>query len=92
MAATTRPLTLPPGPLATELASLTDTLARCQYRLVGASADFADSNEWVIAGSPTAAHYLAGLADVEVCKSPHRRGAAILCKEFCGNCVSVKSH
>ena len=59
--------TRPPGPLAQELSTLTEALARCQYRLVGASADFADSDEWVAAGSPTAAHYLAELADVEVC-------------------------
>lgn len=63
----TTPRTRPPGPLATELATLTDTLARCQWRIVCASADFADSHEWASAGSPTAAHYLADLADIEVC-------------------------
>ena len=63
----TTPRTRPPGPIATELATLTDTLARCQWRIVYASAAFADSDEWVAAGAPTPAHYLAGLADVEVC-------------------------
>ena len=63
----TTPRTRPPGPIATELATLTDTLARCQWRIVCASAAFADSDEWVAAGAPTPAHYLAGLADVEVC-------------------------
>ena len=63
----TTPRTRPPGPIATELATLTDTLARCPWRIVCASAAFADSEEWVAAGAPTPAHYLAGLADVEVC-------------------------
>ena len=31
------------------------------------AAEFADSHEWVIAGSPTPAHWLAHTADVEVC-------------------------
>lgn len=55
------------GPLASELVSITDTLARGQFRLVTAAAAFADSHEWIIAGSPTAAHWLAAVADVEVC-------------------------
>ena len=55
------------GSLAEELVGLVEVLAVSQYRLVCASADFADSDEWVQAGSPTAAHWLADVADVEVC-------------------------
>jgi hypothetical protein len=66
--------TRPPGPIAAELGDLTDVLARCQYPVVGASADAdsdydsdsdSDSDEWIAAGAPTAVHYLAGLADIE---------------------------
>lgn len=41
--------------------------ARGQHQLVALAAEFADSDEWVVAGSPTAAHFLAGVADVEIC-------------------------
>ncbi len=56
-----------PGPLATELGQVAETWARSQHRLVVLAARFADSHEWVLAGSPTAAHWLAATADVEVC-------------------------
>ncbi|MCP3912345.1 MAG: DUF222 domain-containing protein [Actinomycetia bacterium] len=44
---------------------LSGTLARCQHQLVKAAAEFAESAEWLLAGSPTAAGWLAGVADVE---------------------------
>ncbi|MDH3706412.1 MAG: HNH endonuclease [Acidimicrobiia bacterium] len=56
-----------PGPLAAQLHQVADTWARSQHRLVMLAARFADSHEWVVAGSPTAAHWLASTADVEVC-------------------------
>ena len=68
MATVTSPPSTPqPGPLAAKLAEITDTIARNQYRLVLTAAAFADSSEWALAGSPTAAHYLAALADIEPC-------------------------
>ena len=41
--------------------------ARSQYQLVVVAAEFADSGEWALDGSPTAAHWLAAVADVETC-------------------------
>ncbi|MGI9616882.1 MAG: hypothetical protein ACR2QO_28460, partial [Acidimicrobiales bacterium] len=41
--------------------------ARSQYQLVVVAAEFADSGEWALDGSPTAAHWLATVADVETC-------------------------
>lgn len=54
------------GPLSTLLLDVVDTWSRSQHQLVVAAADFADSGEWAAAGSPTAAHWLAAVADVEV--------------------------
>ena len=54
-------------PLADAFREISEALHRNQYLLVHASADVADSDEWVLAGAPTAAHHLAALADVEVC-------------------------
>ena len=55
------------GPLGTELVALSTQLSRCQYRLVVTAAAFAASPEWVLDGSPTPAHWLASVADVEEC-------------------------
>lgn len=55
------------GPVSDELGEVVDSWARGQYRLVVLSAEFEASDEWIMAGSPTAAHWLADLADVEVC-------------------------
>lgn len=55
------------GPLSAELREVAAAWARSQRRLVVLAAAFADSGEWVAAGSPTAAHWLAQVADVEVC-------------------------
>jgi len=62
MAATT---TRPTGPLSTELLETITLWSRSQHRIICASAVFADSAEWVLAGSPTPAHWLAAVADVE---------------------------
>jgi len=56
----TRPLTI-------QLQELASRWASSQQRLVTVAAEFADSAEWIIAGSPTAAHWLAGCADIETC-------------------------
>ena len=56
-----------PSPLSQTLRSLTAGLTHTHYQLVVAAADFADSDEWARDGSPTAAHWLAAIADVETC-------------------------
>ena len=66
----TRPRTralAPPGPLAEQLVALADLFARSQYQLVVVAAEFADSAEWVLAGAPNAARWLADACDIEVC-------------------------
>ena len=62
-----RPRTRPPGPLAERLVALADVFAHSQRQLVMVAAEFADSSEWVLAGSPNAARWLADACDVEVC-------------------------
>ena len=61
------PHTLGTQPLAAELRKVAATWSRSQHRLVVLAAEFADSAEWVLDGSPTAAHWLAAVADVEAC-------------------------
>ncbi len=58
---------LPPATLAEQVRSAARTWAHGQYRLVVLAADFADSIEWVLDGSPSAAHWLAHAVDVETC-------------------------
>ena len=41
------------------------TWAHCQVRIVELCAEFADGVEWVYDGSPTAAHWIADVADIE---------------------------
>ncbi|MEZ5410390.1 MAG: DUF222 domain-containing protein [Acidimicrobiales bacterium] len=60
-----RPLT--DRPLAARLRRVATLWARSQYELVTLAADFADSGEWALDGSPTPAHWLAAVADVETC-------------------------
>ena len=55
------------GPLGSELVALSSMLTRCQYQLVVTAAAFAESPEWILEGSPTPAHWLAAVADVEDC-------------------------
>lgn len=54
-------------PIAHRLRRAASLWARSQHELVTLAADFADSGEWVLDGSPTAAHWLAAVADVETC-------------------------
>ena len=61
----TRPLRSPL--LRAQLEEVVETWAKSQYELVTLAAEFADSPEWVLTGSPTPAHWLAIIADVEPC-------------------------
>lgn len=54
-------------PLTDQLRDAAQTWASSQHALITLSAAFADSIEWVIAGSPTPAHWLAEAADIETC-------------------------
>ena len=54
------------GSLVDELRSLIGAWSRSLHRIVVLAAEFADSTEWVRAGSPTAAHWLADTADIDV--------------------------
>ncbi len=58
---------LPPTTLAEQVRSAARSWAHGQYRLVVLAADFADSIEWVLDGSPSAAHWLAHTVDIEAC-------------------------
>ncbi len=62
MAGTT---TQPTGPLSAQLLETIDLWSRSQWQIIAAAAEFADSAEWVLAGSPTPAHWLAAVADIE---------------------------
>lgn len=53
-------------PVAHELRDLLGSWSQSLHRIVILAAAFADSAEWVRAGSPTAAHWIADVADIEV--------------------------
>lgn len=65
MAATTT--TRSTGPLSSQLLGTIDVWSTSQHSLIITAARFADSAEWILAGSPTPAHWLAAVADVEAC-------------------------
>ena len=54
-------------PLTDQIEDVVESWATSQYELVTLAAAFADSPEWILTGSPTAAHWLAIIADVEPC-------------------------
>jgi hypothetical protein len=54
-------------PLTDRLEDIIETWATSHYELVTLAAEFADSPEWILTGSPTPAHWLAIIADVEPC-------------------------
>ena len=54
-------------PLTERLEEAARTWASSQHSLIVLAAEFADSVEWVLAGAPTAAHWLAEVADIETC-------------------------
>jgi hypothetical protein len=53
--------------LTDQIEDVVESWATSQYELVTLAAEFADSPEWILTGSPTAAHWLAIIADVEPC-------------------------
>jgi len=57
----------PTKPLGAELREVAAVWSRSQHQLVVLAAEFADTAEWVLDGSLTAAHWLAAVADVETC-------------------------
>jgi len=57
--------TTPTGPLSAQLLQTIDVWSRSQHDIIVAAAEFADSPEWLLAGSPTPAHWLAAVADIE---------------------------
>lgn len=56
-----------PRGLADQLEAVIETWSNSHFDLVTLAAEFADSPEWIVTGSPTAAHWLAAIADIEVC-------------------------
>ena len=66
--ATTRPSPSPPGlRLAHDLSDALTTWSTSQRTVIGLAADFADSGEWMATGAASAAHWIAAVADIEVC-------------------------
>jgi len=55
-------ITNPTGPLSADLLDNIRVWSRSQHDIIVAAAD---SAEWVLAGSPTPAHWLAAVADIE---------------------------
>jgi len=52
--------------LADRIRHLATSWATSQHALVTLAADFADSNEWALDGSPSGAHWIAAIADIEL--------------------------
>ncbi|MDP2293397.1 MAG: DUF222 domain-containing protein [Actinomycetota bacterium] len=62
------PLTVPPGlRISHELHLAISTWSTSQRAVIGLAADFADSGEWAVTGAVSAAHWIAAVADIEVC-------------------------
>ena len=62
------PVTVPPGlPITHDLHDAITTWSTSQRAVIGLAADFADSGEWSITRSVSAAHWIAAAADIEVC-------------------------
>ena len=59
---------IPPGlSLSNDLNDALTTWSTSQRTVIGLAADFADSGEWAATGAVSAAHWIAGIADLEVC-------------------------
>lgn len=68
MAARTQPITIPPGlRLTHDLNTALTTWSTSQREVIGLAADFAESGEWAISNAVSAAHWIASVADIEVC-------------------------
>ncbi len=65
--------TTPTGPIPTGLRLTHDlndaltTWSTSQRTVIGLAADFADSGEWMVSNAASAAHWIAAVADIEVC-------------------------
>ena len=57
----------PAAPLSDRIAEAVEAWAGSQVQLVLLAAELCDAPDWILAGSPTPAHYLASIADVEAC-------------------------
>ena len=59
---------IPPGlRVAHDLNRALTTWSTSQRTVIGLAADFAESGEWMATGAVSAAHWIAGVADIEVC-------------------------
>ena len=70
MAATITRNTSPISPglsLSNDLNDALTTWSTSQRTVIGLAANFADSGEWMATGALSAAHWIAGIADIEVC-------------------------
>lgn len=63
-----RTSSVPPTlPLTRDLNDALTTWSTSQRTVIGLAADFADSGEWMATAAVSAAHWIAGVADIEVC-------------------------
>ena len=70
MAATITRNTSPISPglsLSNDLNDALTTWSTSQRTVIGLAADFAESGEWAATGAVSAAHWITGVADIEVC-------------------------
>ena len=68
MAARTHPVTNPSGlRLTRDLNDALTTWSSSQRVVIGLAADFAESGEWAVTSAVSAAHWIASVADIEVC-------------------------
>lgn len=68
MAARTQPITIPSGlRVMHDLNVALNTWSTSQREVIGLAADFAESGEWVVSNAVSAAHWIASVADIEVC-------------------------
>lgn len=68
MNAPTTNSTTPPGlRLTHDLNDALTTWSTSQRTVIGLAADFADSGEWMVSNAASAAHWIAAVADIEVC-------------------------
>ncbi len=81
--------------LSDRLAVVARNWAAAQHEMVTLAADLADSPEWILAGSPTPAHHLAAIADVEPCTArewirvgKRVRGLPTIAQSFAGGTLS----
>lgn len=57
----------PTTPLTDQIVALAHTWSQSQRHLIETAVDMSESEEWLLARSPTAAHHLAALVDIEPC-------------------------